>query len=175
MSNARRQVFIAEYLKCWNSSEAARRAGYNGKSNVIGPRLLANVSIRAEIDARLAEIQMSADEALVILAEQARGDPAEFMDITTTGFNLRLLDQDGNRLNTRLIRKIKQKTTTYLSKKEDDEDREVHEIEIELYDAQSAIDKILRVAGKYKDSLDISAKFILWDIPTPQPSDSQTS
>jgi hypothetical protein len=40
---------------------------------------------------------------------------------------------------TKLIKKVKQKTTTFLAKKESEEDREVHEIEIELYDAQGAL------------------------------------
>ena len=35
--------------------------------------------------------------------------------------------------------------------KRQDEDRETHDLEIELYDAQAALDKILRVAGRYKD------------------------
>lgn len=68
----KQQVFVAQYLKCWNASEAARRAGYKGKANVIGPRLLANVSISEEIEARKAELMMSADEALARLTEQAR-------------------------------------------------------------------------------------------------------
>lgn len=33
--NTKQTVFVAEYLKCWNASEAARRAGYS----VIGARL----------------------------------------------------------------------------------------------------------------------------------------
>lgn len=79
--NRKQQVFVEEYLKCWNASEAARRAGYKGKANVVGPRLLANVSIQAAIEARLDELKMGADEVLIRLAEQARFDPLKFATI----------------------------------------------------------------------------------------------
>jgi len=73
----KQRVFIEEYLKCWNASEAARRAGYNGKANSVGPRLLANVSIANEIQHRVNDLSMSADEVLLRLADQARGIPEE--------------------------------------------------------------------------------------------------
>jgi phage terminase small subunit len=156
MSLTRKQrVFIAEYLQCWNATEAARRAGY-AHPRQQGSRLLSNVDIQEEYELRLAEIHVSADEALAIIGEQARGDLGDFMDIHQMGFNLQLLNDDGTRKNTRIIKKIKQKTTTFIAKNESDEDREVHELEIELYDAQAANDKILRVHGKYKDSLDVT-------------------
>jgi phage terminase small subunit len=156
----KQRVFMEEYLRCWNASEAARRAGY-AHPHVQGPRLLANVSIQEEYEHRLAEMHVSADEALAILGEQARGDLGDFMDIHQMGFNLQLLNDDGTRKNTRVIKKIKQKTTTFIAKNESDEDREVHELEIELYDAQAANDKILRVAGKYKDNSDLPTDFTL--------------
>lgn len=76
--NTKQRVFIEHYLECWNASEAARLAGYKGKSNVVGPRLLADVSIQAAIKERLDEITMSASEVLVRLAQQARFDPLHF-------------------------------------------------------------------------------------------------
>lgn len=45
----RHRIFIQEYCQTFNASEAARRAGYKGRSDVIGARLLVNVSIKAEI------------------------------------------------------------------------------------------------------------------------------
>jgi hypothetical protein len=93
---------------------------------------------------------MSAEEALDIITQQAKGDIGEFMAVSKMGFSLDL--EEAHRLGkTRLIRKIKQKTTIFSGKKEED-DREVHELEIELYDAQAAADKVLRVAGRYKNS-----------------------
>ena len=155
----KQRVFVDEYLKCFNATQAALRAGYSERTAYSsGARLLKDVEISGIIQDRLQEIHMSADEALALLADQARGDLGEFMDVSQMGFNLQLLDDEGNRKNTRVIKKIKQKTTTFIAKKESDEDREVHEVEIELYDAQAAIDKVLRVAGKYKDTLDVNVR-----------------
>lgn len=76
----KQQAFIDAYLSCgFNASEAARRAGYRGKANVTGARLLANVSISAEIKRRVKERAMSADEVLARLAEQARGTIEDFL------------------------------------------------------------------------------------------------
>jgi phage terminase small subunit len=153
-----RQLFVSEYLTCWNATEAARRAGYSERSAYSqGQRLLKNDEVLAAIRVYLDAKQMTADEALTLLADMARGDIGEFMDVSSMSFQLKLLDENGERKNTRVIKKIKQKTTTFIAKKESDEDREVHEIEFELYDAQAAIDKILRVAGKYNDKVDVTS------------------
>ena len=57
----KQRVFVEEYLRCWNATEAARRASY-AHPNVAGPRLLVNVSIAAEIEHEVSERSMSADE-----------------------------------------------------------------------------------------------------------------
>jgi Terminase small subunit len=78
----RQQVFIEKYLVCWNASEAARQAGYSeGVANRIGSLLLTNVDIKARIEARVSELAMSADEVLIGLSEQARGDIGQFFKI----------------------------------------------------------------------------------------------
>ena len=82
--SAKQQMFVNAYLQCWNASEAVRRAGYIGKANVIGARMLANVSIQAEIQRRLAEHVMSADEVLARLGQHARGDIRDFIRFTPT-------------------------------------------------------------------------------------------
>ena len=80
LSNKQR-VFVAEYIKCWNASEAARRAGYTGDANTVGPRLLANVGIAAAIKARVDEITMGADEINARLTEQGRSDIGVFFKL----------------------------------------------------------------------------------------------
>ncbi len=144
----KQQVFIDEYLLCFNGAEAARRAGYSEKTaRTIAANLLAEVNISEQIQARLSEIHMSADEALKRLADMARGDIGQFMD------RLGSLDIQAAREAgiTPLIKKIKQRTITKIGKSDTDDDTEIHDLEIELYDAQAAIDKILKVHGKYKD------------------------
>lgn len=153
----KQQVFVDEYLKCWNAAEAARRAGYSERSAYSqGWENLRKPEIKAAIEARLDEVHMSADEALRLLADMARGDLSDFMDLTPMGFSVTLVDKDEDgtikpKPKTRIIKKIKQKTTTVIGKKESDEDKEIHETEIELYDAQAALEKILRIHGKFKD------------------------
>lgn len=141
--NTKQTVFVNEYLICWNSAEAARRAGYNGKSNVIGPRLLADVSIKAEIEARVKDLLMSADEALIRLSEHARGDLGEFADIQLIG-DLKKHPKSS------LVKKLT--TDVY-----EDKNGKVHyKTHFELYDAQSALDKIMRYHGLYNDKVELS-------------------
>lgn len=154
----KQQVFVDEYLRCFNAAEAARRAGYSVKTaREQGYDLLKLPHISSQIETRLAEVHMSADEALKLLADQARADIGEIMEATTFGYNfdMRKAKEIGF---TKLIKKVKQKTVTIMGKGEDSEDTEIHTIEVELYDAQAAIDKVLRVAGKYKDGLELNIR-----------------
>jgi phage terminase small subunit len=150
----KQRVFVAEYLRCWNATEAARRAGYSERTaRSIGAENLTKPDIQEEITKALAEVQMSADEALVILAKQARGDIGDFMDVNRMSFEISLADAKERGL-TPLIRKVRQFTSTRVHKDGTEEENITQEIE--LYDAQAAAEKILRVAGKYKDSLDVT-------------------
>lgn len=153
----KQEVFVNEYLKLFNGAEAARRAGYPAKSaRVIASENLTKPNIKAEIQSRLNDLHMSADEALKLLAAMARGDIAELMDVTSMGFVLDIKKAQEKGL-TRLIKKVKQKTVTKIGKKDEDDDTEVHELEVELYDAQAAIDKILKVHGRYLDRVDVTS------------------
>jgi hypothetical protein len=104
---------------------------------------------------------MNADEVLSRLADIARGDLAELMDITTSGFNISLMtkDTDGNLITnpkTKLIRKVKQKVTTFLAKKQSDEDREIVETEIELYSALEALQLLGKYHGLFVDRTELT-------------------
>lgn len=74
----KRKVFIEEYIQCWNGAEAARRAGYKHARNQAS-FLLAIPNIQEAIKARIAEKAMSADEVLLRLGAQARGNLADFV------------------------------------------------------------------------------------------------
>lgn len=45
----RQQKFVEFYSACGNASEAAKKAGYKGAANRIGPKLLSNVGIKQKI------------------------------------------------------------------------------------------------------------------------------
>jgi phage terminase small subunit len=73
----KRQLFVNEYLKTFNATQAARAAGYSGNDNVMAQRgyeLVRNSEIRDIISKRLQESAMSADEVLQRLAEHARSE-----------------------------------------------------------------------------------------------------
>mgnify|MGYP001328460161 CR=1 FL=1 len=153
----KQRKFIDAYLRTLNATQAAREAGYSGRTAYsIGWENLRKPEIKEEISRILSESHMSAEEALDILATQARGDMAELMDISSVGFNLDLQSAKEKGL-TRLIRKVKQKTTTFIAKKESDEDREVTELEVELYDAQSAAKMILQMHGLFTEKVDVTS------------------
>ena len=143
----KQEKFVQEYLRDFNATQAALRSGYSQKTAYsIGSENLRKPEIMQEINART----MSAEEVLTRMTDIARGDLADFMDITTAGFTIQLTIKDENghivpNPKTRIIKKIKQKVTTYLSKSESGEDKEVIETEIELYSAQEA----LVTLGKY--------------------------
>lgn len=54
-----------------------------------------------------------------------------------------------------MIKKFKQKTVTKIGKGDTDDDTEIHDVEIELYDAQAAAEKILRIHGKFVEKHEI--------------------
>ena len=73
------RVWLEEYLQCWNGTEAARRAGYKWPDRIGTQKM---TKFADQIQARIAEKVMSADEALVRLSEIARGTWAEYLGPT---------------------------------------------------------------------------------------------
>lgn len=150
--------FIDEYLKCFNATKAYLMvypdSSYDA-ARANAARLIAKDNIKADVEERLLEIHMSVDEALKLTADIARGDIALLMDISSVGFNLDMSKAKELGL-TGLIKKVKQKTTIYQAKKESEEDREVTELEVELYDKQAAIRDVLKLHGKFTDHVDVS-------------------
>ena len=118
----KRRAFIEEYLRCWNATEAARRAGY-ANPRVMGSRLTKVDKIKTEIDHRITEKAMSANEVITRLAEQARGDIADSLKIDG---NFVMVDME----------KMKELGLTHLIKKFK---QTKQGIEVEFYDAQAAL------------------------------------
>lgn len=119
----RRRVFIEEYLACWNATEAARRAGYKHPDRQ-GSRLLSFVVIQEEIQKRLDEKKLSADEVLTRLAAQATTDLTEFVDENGV-INWKALKQAVKERGGPLVKKI-----THVKGQR---------VSLELYDAQAAL------------------------------------
>jgi len=137
----KQRIFIDEYLKCWNATEAARRAGYAGDSNtlaVVGYENLRKPNIADRISKRLQETTMSADEALTRLSEMARGEWGKY--VTEQGdLDIIQLVQDGKGY---LVKKVKE---TKDGK------------EFEFYDAQRALVDIARAHGVFVERHDVTS------------------
>lgn len=134
---AKQEIFIAEYVKVWNASEAARRAGYNGKSNSVGHQLLANIDISEEIERRKALLIMSAEEVAARLTEQGRAGYAEYFN-EYGGVDLDRLLKDGKG---HLIKKIKPTKDG---------------LEVEFHDVQGALALMAKINGQLRDRTEVS-------------------
>lgn len=133
----KRLAFIAEYPKDFNATKAAIRAGYSPKTAYSqGQRLLKNVEVQEAIRAKLDELTMSADEALVRLGEQARSDISDFIDATTK--RMFLLDMDKVKKRGHLVKKIKYTKDGP---------------EIELYSSQKALELVGKHHGLFKQEV----------------------
>lgn len=84
------------------------------------------------------KFHMTAEEALKLLADIARGDMGNFISIDKKGLPQVKLNKAGT--VTRLLKKVKVKPGQWGDS-----------YEIELYSSLDAIDKVLRVHGKYRD------------------------
>lgn len=131
------RAFVNEYLDCFNATEAYMRV-YAPKrretAEAAGSRLLGNVMVSEAIEARLKEKTMSVDEALARLSDFARSDLADVFQFVD-GVKQPYIAVTAE--NAHLIKKFKREADG--------------KIEVELEDRQAAIDKILKVAGAYKD------------------------
>jgi hypothetical protein len=125
MLTDKRQAFVDAYLECWNASEAARVAGY-AVPRQEGSRLLSNVDIQDEIQRRVNERAMTADEVLLRLAAMARGNIGDFFSIVPDReFPVLDMKKAYAAGNFKLIKKIKYSAEGAM--------------EFELYDAQAAL------------------------------------
>lgn len=154
--NRKHKRVLDQYLVCfvqWRAYSAVYPESSEEVCRTSSSRLFANENFQAHLNARLSEAHMSADEALKRLADMARGDITEFI----TPFGAVDLDAMKQAGKGHLIKKIKQRTITKIGKNETDGDSETHDTEIELYPADSALRDILKMHGKYKDTIDITS------------------
>jgi len=153
------QKVLDEYLLGFNQWKAYKKAYpkiTDESARSLSSKLFADVNFLDHLKARLNEVHMSADEALKLTADIARGDIAQLMDVSSVGFSLDMSKAKELGL-TGLIKKVKQKTVTHIAKSESDEDREVVELEVELYDKQVALRDILKITGKFVDRVDMTS------------------
>lgn len=144
-------MFIEHYLATLNASKSARLAGYSERTSAtIGYENLRKPDIRAEIDRRLKEKIINANEVLERLTNQATGDVTDLMELTKDDGSLDLDAVKSAGLGP-LIKKVKLKRRNYTPEK----GTPYTEIdtELELYDAQSALVHLGRYHELFTDKV----------------------
>lgn len=141
------KLFVSEYLRCFNGAEAARRAGYSVRSaREIAYDNLTKPHIKAEIEARLKASAMSAEEVLARLSAQARTNIADLIEINADGFASFDFSTEEAKDKLHAVKKIRSKRSRRVEGRgKSAEDWEDESVEVEMYDAQRA----LEILGRY--------------------------
>jgi len=116
--------------------------------------LLANPNIEAAISKRLKAKAMGVDELIARYGEQARASLFPFIRITDEGFVFFDFSHPQAKEHMHLIKKIMSKRTRRI------EDKEVWEdewVQVELYDAQKAMEMIGKMQGLFKEQIDVTS------------------
>jgi hypothetical protein len=140
---AKQQAFINFYLIYWNAAKAARLAGYQGNSATlaaIGYENLRKPHIWAEIERRMQENAMKADEVISRLSDQARADMSDFLYIQ---HNHAQIDLEGAK-EKGLLRHVKKFK------------RGQYGLEIELYNSQAALQTLAKAHGLLHDKIEVN-------------------
>lgn len=126
----KRRAFVEAYLaNGFNGTQAAITAGFSAKTAYsMASQLLRNIEVQAEIKRRLSEMAMGADEAMFRLSQHAAGDMSDFVSIRG-GLPFVDLNKAADAGKLHLLKKFKVTKDG---------------VDIELYDAQSALVHILR-------------------------------
>jgi len=82
----KQKIFIEYYLQEWNATKAALKAGYSKRSaGSIGNENLLKPEIINEIQRRIEESAMSADEVIHAIGEVGRASIEDIMDVDERG------------------------------------------------------------------------------------------
>lgn len=137
--------FINYYMMLMNGTEAARLAGYGGDDAtlaVTGSRLLSHANIAREIDNRLYQHAMSANEVLARYTAIARGDIADVVN----SMGATDLDEAKRRGKSHLVKRYKVKVTnvTEFAGTENEVEKQIIETEVEMYSALEALNALAK-------------------------------
>lgn len=147
----KQKLFVEEYLIDLNATQAAIRAGYSpDTANEQGSRLLANVSIRNEIDKALAKRSrrtgINQDRVLMELARIALLNPANVVD-----FNEATIREDATIDDLAAVASVKVKRFPT-------KEGEGIEREIKFYDKNKALDALGRHLGMFQNNVNVNVE-----------------
>lgn len=147
----KQELFVEEYLRTFNATQAAIKAGYSPKSaHATGWETLRKPEVEMAISQRLKATAMGADEVMMRLARQARGSMESFVEIVgdKASINWRQV-KDAGALD--LVKKITETTRTF-------KDETTITLSVELYDAQSALQLIGKHHRLFVDRAEITGE-----------------
>jgi hypothetical protein len=126
---------------------------YNS-AGVAASAFFRNIKIRAEIERRLKAKAMSADEVLARLGDMARASHKPYIKIDDDGFvYFNFADAEAQK-NMHLIKKIKTKRERRLiGRGKEAEEWEGEWVEVELHDAQAALEKLGKFHGMFIENV----------------------
>ena len=143
------RLFKDAYLRCWNATEAARRAGYACPAQA-GWRLLRNVEISRQIEIELKAHHIGTNHVLARLGEMANINLNDFLDEGGR------VDLEKLRSKGHLVKKYKAKVNRKLSTDE----VEVSDVEIELHDAQHALELVGRKCKMFGPDVQLNVQIV---------------
>lgn len=136
--------FVNYYMVLLNGTEAARLAKYSGDDATLAAtasRLLSNDKVAREIDRRLTQHAMSANEVLARYTAIARGDIADVVN----GAGATDLDEAKRRGKSHLVKRYKVKVTnTTEGTGENIVEKQIIETEVEMYSALEALNALAK-------------------------------
>lgn len=160
--SAKHEAFCIEYVQTWNASDAYSRVYKKATRESCytnGSILLRNPKIQERIKEYLRTKQMTADEVLTRLADQARATHEPFVRITSEGFIYFDFSNPEALKHLHLIKKVKTKRTRRVEGKgEDAEQWEDEWMEVELHDAQAALQLIGKHHKLFNDKVEVEHK-----------------
>ena len=155
----KQQLFVVEYLKDLNATQAAIRAGYSPKTaRVIGQENLLKPAIQAAVEAaktkQLARLEIKADDILRELLLVARSDIGHVLDFSGETVKLRKANEIPEAAR-RAMQAVKAKK---VFEGTGEAAMQVEVMEFKLWDKLSALEKIGKHLGLFKDEIDVNLK-----------------
>jgi phage terminase small subunit len=154
--SAQQQVFVVEYLKDFNATQAAIRAKYSKKTaHSQGPRLLENVEVKKALDEIKAQIAgdgiASVQEIARFFTLVMRGNVKDVVSWNQEGLVFTANSEELDKDTSRLIKKIK--VTEKTSQKGDWTECKT---EVELHDPVRAGELLGQYHGMFKEKIEHS-------------------
>jgi phage terminase small subunit len=160
--NDRQKLFVLEYVKDFNATQAAIRAGYSvDTARQIGCENLTKPNIKEAVDDLKQEIWNNRHKQIGRIWNEHESIALQKADdyIEWDGETVRIKPFDG--IDTRPVSGIKIKQIETKSKNTDDKIVDTEIIEIKFYDKQKSLDSLAKMAGIIVDKHEVESQTLM--------------